>query len=51
MYTVSKEILYYEHSKNNPPTNKIKLKTWFKVETQMNRGPDLSKIPSNLRDI
>ena len=51
MYTVSKEILYYEHSKNNPPTNKIKPKTWFKVETQMNRGPDLSKIPSNLRDI
>ena len=51
MYTVSKEILYYEHSKNNPPTNKIKPKTWFKVETQMNRGPDLSKIPSNLREI
>ena len=33
MDTLSKEILYYEHSYHNTPTSKIKGNTWFKIET------------------
>lgn len=51
MDTLSKEILYYEHSYHNTPTSKIKGNTWFKIETQMNRGPDSSLIPKNLKNL
>ena len=51
MKKINKEILYFEHSPNNKPVEKVDQNEWFEVETQMNRGPDSDLIPAELRGI
>ena len=51
MKKINKEILYFEHSPNNKPVEKVDQNEWFEVETQMNRGPDSDLIPAELREI
>lgn len=42
--------LYYEASPNNRPTLRVEPGEVFEVVTQMNRGPDISVVPDDLRD-
>ena len=42
--------LYYEASPNNRPTLQVEPGEVFEVVTQMNRGPDISAVPRDLRD-
>lgn len=42
--------LYYEASPNNRPTLRVEPGEVFEVVTQMNRGPDISAVPRDLRD-
>ncbi len=42
--------LYYEASPNNRPTLEVEPGEVFEVVTQMNRGPDISVVPDELRD-
>ena len=42
--------LYYEASPNNRPTLRVEPGEVFEVATQMNRGPDISVVPHDLRD-
>ena len=34
MKKINKEILYFEHSPNNKPVEKVDQNEWFEVETQ-----------------
>lgn len=42
--------LYYEASPANAPTLRVEPGEVFEVVTQMNRGPDISSVPPELRD-
>ncbi|MDE0168390.1 MAG: acetamidase/formamidase family protein [bacterium] len=42
--------LYYEASPTNRPTLSVEPGEPFEVVTQMNRGPDISAVPPDLRD-
>lgn len=42
--------LYYEASPHNRPTLRVEPGEVFEVVTQMNRGPDISLVPHDLRD-
>ncbi|MDE0377478.1 MAG: acetamidase/formamidase family protein [bacterium] len=42
--------LYYEASPNNVPTLRVEPGEVFEVATQMNRGPDISAVPDDLRE-
>lgn len=42
--------LYYEASPTNRPTLSVEPGEAFEVLTQMNRGPDISEVPPDLRD-
>ncbi len=45
-----KNPLYFETGPNNSPTMTVKPGEVFEIETQMNRGPDLTTISPDLRD-
>ncbi len=42
--------LYYEASPHNRPTLRVEPGEVFEVVTRMNRGPDISAVPDDLRD-
>ena len=51
MKHLDSKILYYTHSSQNKITAHINQKEWFKVTTQMNRGPDSELVPKNIRSL
>ncbi len=51
MQRATRETLYYETGRDNPPTMTVRPGEVFEVETQMNRGPDSTDVPAELRDL
>ena len=50
MQRATTDVLYFEHSPENPPTMTVKPGEWFEVETQMNLGPWVDDLPPERRD-
>ncbi len=50
MQRATPDVLYFEHSPENPPTMTVKSGEWFEVQTQMNLGPWVDDLPSERRD-
>ncbi len=50
MQRQDKDTLYFETSAANPPTMTVKPGETFEIVTQMNRGPDPSEVPEDIRD-
>jgi len=44
------DVLYFEHSPENPPTMTVRPGEWFEVQTQMNLGPWVDDLPEERRD-
>ncbi|MFW6175090.1 MAG: acetamidase/formamidase family protein, partial [Chloroflexota bacterium] len=51
MQRQGRDVLYYEHAPDNPPTMTVRPGETFEMETQMNRGPDADLIPEELREL